>query len=514
MINSGLDKLRHQRLIKEAEESIDKVKDEVVKDHYRLKYHFMAPAYWINDPNGLIYFNGEYHMFYQHNPYAPRWGSMHWGHAKSKDLVHWEHLPIALAPSEDYDLDKRGGCFSGSAVDDKGTLAIVYTGAATRNGKLIQSQCLATSTDGIIFEKYEGNPVIPESPEEGSIDFRDPKVWKHDDKWYVVIGSCKDGKGKALLYYSDNLRKWDYVGVLAESDGSLGTMWECPDFFPIGNKYVLIFSPMGMMGKNTFYVVGDMDYKTAKFTWDIIGEVDYGFDYYVTQTFLDGKGRRIIIGWINAWNWMPWWKGFGFPAAKNWCGAMSIPRIVELDDDGRLRFQPVEELKILRDVHFGLKNTEIKPGVRVLPKEVSDNCLEIMAEFELKDCKAKELGLSLRCSVDESEVTEVSYNIKASELCFSRRRSDFGSEGLKTCKLESAGGKTLKLHIFVDTSFLEVFVDEGRACMTNNIYPQSEIRDIDLFTRGGKVKLMSLDLWKLKSINYFSWRLFNERRFK
>jgi sucrose-6-phosphate hydrolase SacC (GH32 family) len=116
--------------------------------------------------------------------------------------------------------------------------------------------------------------------------------------------------------------------------------------------------------------------------------------------------------------------------------------------------------------------------------------------------------------VDESEVTEVSYNIKASELRFSRRRSDSGSEGLKTCKLEPEGGKTLKFHIFVDTSFLEVFVDEGRACMTNNIYPQSEIRDIDLFTRGGKVKLMSLDLWKLKSINYFSWRLFNERRFK
>jgi len=495
-----LDKLRHQRLIKEAKESIDKVKDEVAKDRYRLKYHFMAPAYWINDPNGLIYFNGEYHMFYQCNPYAPRWGAMHWGHAKSMDLVHWEHLPIGLAPSEDYDLDKRGGCFSGSAVDDNGTLTIVYTGAAKRDGKLIQSQCLATSTDGIIFEKYEGNPVIPEPPEEGSADFRDPRVWKHDDKWYVVIGSCKDGKGKALLYCSDNLRKWDYIGVLAESDGSLGTMWECPDFFPLGNKYVLVFSPMGMMGKNTFYIVGDMDFKTAKFTWEIIGEVDYGFDYYVTQSFLDEKGRRIMIGWINAWNWMPWWKGFGFTAAKNWCGAMSIPRIVELGDDRRLRFQPVEELKILRDVHFRLENTEMIPGARVLPEEVCSNCLEIVAEFELKDCKAKELGFSLRCSLDESEETEISYNLKDRELCFGRRRSDSRSESVKTCKLESTGGKTLKFQIFVDTSFVEIFADAGRVCMTNNVYPKSEIRDIDLFTRGGKVKLISLDLWKLDSI--------------
>jgi beta-fructofuranosidase len=495
-----LDRLRHQRLVKKAEESIDKIKDEVAKDRYRLKYHFMAPAYWTNDPNGLIYFNGEYHMFYQHNPYAPRWGAMHWGHAKSKDLVHWEHLPVALAPSEDYDLDKRGGCFSGSTVDDKGALTIIYTGAARKGGKLVQSQCLAASTDGIIFNKYEGNPVIPEPPEAGSMDFRDPKVWKHNNKWYMVIGSCRDGKGRALLYCSYNLRKWDYIGVLAESDGSLGTMWECPDFFPIGNKHVLVFSPMGMVGKNTFYIVGDMDYKTAKFTWDIIEEVDYGFDYYVTQTFLDGKGRRIMIGWINAWNWIPWWKGFGFPAAKNWCGAMSIPRIVELRDDGHLRFRPVEELKILRDVQFGLKNTEIIPGVRVLPKDVGSKCLEIMAEFELKNCKAKELGFSIKCSVSESEEAEVSYNVKAGELRFSRRKSESDSEGVKTCRLESARGKTLKLHIFMDTSFVEVFAAEGRACMTNNMYPQSEIRDIDLFTRGGRVKLISLDLWRLKSI--------------
>jgi beta-fructofuranosidase len=254
------------------------------------------------------------------------------------------------------------------------------------------------------------------------------------------------------------------------------------------------------VGKNTFYIVGDMDFKTAKFTWDIIEEVDHGFDYYINQTFLDGKGRRIIIGWINAWNWMPWWKGFGFPAAKNWCGAMSIPRIVEMDDDGRLRFQPVEELKILRDVHFGLENTEIIPGVRVLPKEVSNKCLEIMAEFKLKDCKAKELGFSLKCSVNESEEAEVSYNLKARELRFIMRRSDSGSEGIKTCRLGSAGSKTLKLHIFMDASFVEIFADEGRACLTNNVYPQSVIRDIDLFTRGGKVKLISLDLWKLKSI--------------
>ncbi|MDD5600795.1 MAG: glycoside hydrolase family 32 protein, partial [Actinomycetota bacterium] len=362
----------------------------------------------------------------------------------------------------------------------------------------IQSQCLAASVDGIVFEKYKGNPVITEPPPDGSVDFRDPRVWKHNRKWYMVIGSCKDGKGVALLYCSDNLREWDYIGVLAESDGSLGYMWECPDFFPIGDKYILTFSPIGVSGRKTFYIVGDMDYKKAKFKWDNIGEVDYGFDYYITQTFLDRKGRRIIIGWINAWNWMPWWKGFGLPAAKNWCGAMSIPRIVELDNKGHLKFKPVEELKILRDFHIRLEDIEVKAGLRKLPEEVGGKSLEIIAEFELKSCKAVEFGFNLSCSEDGSEETVVLYNVKAGELHFARRRLDLGSEDVRTYKLGFNKGENLKLHIFIDIYFLEIFADNGRVCLTNNLY--SEIRDINLFARDGRVKLVSLDLWKLKSI--------------
>jgi len=458
----------------------------------------MAPAYWLNDPNGLIYFNGEYHMFYQHNPYAPRWGMMHWGHAKSKDLVHWEYLPIALAPGENYDLDKRGGCFSGSAVDDKGMLTIIYTGAVTRGDKLIQSQCLATSSDGIVFEKYKCNPVITEPPPDGSSDFRDPGVWNHNGKWYMVIGSCKDGKGNALLYCSDNLRKWDYIGVLAESDGSLGYMWECPDFFPIGDKYILTFSPMGMSDSKTIYIVGDMNYRTFKFTWESLGKVDCGFDYYITQSFMDGKGRRIMIGWINAWNCIPRWMRPGFIAERNWCGAMSIPRTVELDNEGYLRFQPVEELEILRDSHIRLEDIEITSGLRKLPEETRDRCLEIIAEFELKNCKAVEFGFNLKCSEDGSEEAVVLYNVKAGELRFVRRRPDLGSEDIKTCKLGFNEGENLKLHIFIDIYFLEIFANDGRICMTNNLY--SVVRDINLFASGGTVRMVSLDLWRLRSI--------------
>ena len=139
-----------------------------------------------------------------------------------------------------------------------------------------------------------------------------------------------------MLYKSPNLRHWKYVGVLAESDGTMGTMWECPDFFPLGDRYVLMFSPMGMGENKTIYLVGDMDYETGKFTWDKMGEVDVGFEYYAPQSFLDGKGRRVIIAWLNAWDWMPWFKNFGPTGKNNWCGAMSAPRTVELDDGWKI----------------------------------------------------------------------------------------------------------------------------------------------------------------------------------
>ena len=492
--------ISHREALRKAEQSIAKAKDAVSKDLPRLKYHFMAPAYWINDPNGLIFFKGEYHLFYQHYPYAPQWGAMHWGHAKSKDLVHWEHLPIALAPSEPYDNHDRGGCFSGSAVDDNGTLSLLYTGTMIQeDGKVVQTQCLATSQDGITFEKYEGNPVISAPPEDGSADFRDPKVWRHNDLWYMVVGSGKDGEGKALLYKSANLREWDYVGVLAESDGRIGTMWECPDFFPLGDRYVLMFSPMGMGHHKTIYLVGDMDYETGKFTWDQMGDIDHGFDYYAPQSFLDGKGRRIIIAWLNNWDWMPWYKDFGPTYQNNWCGAMSFPRTVELEPDGRLKFSPVEELQVLRREHVHLGNTKVTPGKSVLPKYVASDCLEIKAEFELAGCKAEEIGFVLRASEDSTQQTLLSCNLQTKELRFDRSRADGWSEGVQTAKLEAADDGVLKLHILIDTSVIEVYTDGDRTVMTNNIYPDPGSVNLDVFTVGNDVVMRSIDIWKLSS---------------
>ncbi|WP_094550651.1 glycoside hydrolase family 32 protein [Petroclostridium xylanilyticum] len=501
MLNSKIKRPSHQELVDKANESVESVKEVVAKDPQRCAYHFMAPAYWINDPNGLIYFRGEYHLFYQHNPYGPLWGAMHWGHAKSKDLVHWEYLPIALAPSEDYDYHERGGCFSGSAVDDNGLFTLIYTGTVLeKDGQVKQVQCVATSTDGITFTKYPGNPVINQPPVDGSSDFRDPKVWKHHDTWYMVVGSCKNGKGKALLYKSLDLRNWDYVGVLAESDGTKGTMWECPDFFPLGDKYVLIVSPMGMDNHKVIYMVGNMDYGTGRFTSDRYEEVDYGFDFYAPQTFLDGQGRRIMIGWMNSWDWMPWFKSFGPTVTNNWCGIMSVPRVLSLDSDGRLIFQPVEELKSLRRQHRQFKDFEIVQDSSNILGDFKGNCLEVIGEFDLNSCNANEFGFKLRCSSDGKEQTYVKYNTKAKELIFVRNKLDASSEEIRRCKVEISNNKTLKLHIFIDRISVEVFVNEGKVVMSSNIYPSPSSQGIDIFSHGGTVKMISLDVWQLKSI--------------
>ena len=211
-----------QQKIEKAQRWIDCGKQVVKDGNMRQHYHFMAQAGWINDPNGLIYFKGKYHFFYQCNPYEGFWGSIYWGHAVSDDMLHWEYLPLALAPSEVYDEHPRGGCFSGSAIEHDGRLFLMYTAAANEGRGVEQTQCIAYSKDGIHFEKYHGNPVLtaPEGIEANQ--FRDPKVWKHEDTYYMVCGASRDGKGQALLYQSKDMLHWTFFNVLAESRGEWG----------------------------------------------------------------------------------------------------------------------------------------------------------------------------------------------------------------------------------------------------------------------------------------------------
>ena len=487
----------HNQCLVKSQTYIESIKDEVKYKPYRQGYHFMAPVGWINDPNGLSYYNGEYHLFYQHNPYSGEWSSMHWGHAVSKDLVNWRHMPIALAPSESYDNDEKGGCFSGSAVDDNGVLTLMYTGTVNKDEKSIQTQCIARSNDGINFKKYENNPVIETFPEEGSADFRDPKVWREKNSWYVVIGSGQDGHGKVLLYKSDNLLEWNYVGVMAESNGKFGYMWECPDFFKLGDKYVLMFSPMGLENRKVVYQVGEMDVESGNFTYENEGEIDLGCDYYAPQSLLDDKGRRIIIGCQNSWPWMSWFNGYGPTIEDKWNGCMSIPREIRLTSDNKLQFIPVEELEVLRDSCITYEN--ITYGLENLCLEVGNGIhYELNVDIDLYKTTAKEFGFELRKS--DKKATKIMFNITDKKITFDRNNSDDYSKGIKTCDLE-LDSNILSIKILSDTSSLEIYTNNYKTVLTSNIYPSENENKIEMIATDGEVYISTFKGYSLNTVN-------------
>lgn len=490
--------MTHAEQVARAQAALDAAREGVAQSRYRQRYHFMAPAGWINDPNGCIFFQGQYHIFYQHNPYAAVWGPMHWGHAVSDDLLRWRRLPIALAPSEAYDEDASGGCFSGSAVDDGGVLSLLYTGATSRQGEARQAQCLATSADGITFEKYAGNPVIAEPPAGASADFRDPKVFRHGDHWYMVVGSAlgegaHTGEGCAQLYQSDDLREWTYRGIMARSGGRYGAMWECPDFFPLGDKWALIFSPMHCGERKSVYLVGDMDFEAGRFDWQVDGEIDWGSEYYAPQAMRDDKGRTILMAWQNGWDWMPFFDGHG-PAAKDgWCGSFAIPRAVSLDAQNRLVTAPVDELAALRQGHREQVGLTLSDARHDLPL-ADPEAFELSMEIDLAKTTARRMQLTLRASAGQFTLVTVDFDAK--ELVFNRDSADGVSKGMKRCPLLLEGDRWT-LRLFSDTCSIELFADDGHTAMSSNIYPTWGKQQGYVRAFGGKVAVTRLDTWAL-----------------
>lgn len=457
-----------------------------VGEVYRLHYHLMPQANWMNDPNGLVFFNGYYHVFYQHHPYSPDWGPMHWGHARTKDFIHWEHLPIALAPSEDYDED---GCFSGSAVVEDGVLHLFYTGHRIVDGKAIQVQCRASSTDGIRFVKDPKNPLINHFPPEGSEDFRDPKVWKHGDSWYMVLASGKDGIGKVLFYKSKDLTEWGYVGVLMESDGPQGTIWECPDLFELDGKHVLVVSPIGREPRRVIYFAGELDYNSGKFTAEYSRELDHGPDFYAAQSFFATE-RRIVLAWMDAWE-------VEMPSKKhNWAGALSLPRTLSLDQNGQLRSQPLVEFEGLRKEKISVTDLLLKSGDKNLPSfDLSEAGLEICLEIDLVESTASQFGLAFADAENQSSFS-LGFKTMGQQLYLDTSQAGAGTQGIFSTEVAPQGLK-LELRIFLDRSSIEIFAEQGVATFTARIYPKSHKLIPTLFALDGDLKVTDVKFWSL-----------------
>ena len=491
-------RMRHINDIHNGQKSVDKIKDQVKQHPWYLRYHVSPPANWMNDPTGFSYFNDEYHLFYQHYPYDHIWGLMHWAHVKSKDLVHWEHMPIALAPSESYDAD---GCFSGSAIEIDKKLLLMYTGhvitGPNSDEDLIETQAIAISNDGVVFEKIDENPVIKGLPE-GDFHqghFRDPKIWKYENTYYAIIGSTtKDQtKGQAVLFKSNNLTEWVFVTTVAKAGNNQGTMWECPDLFELNGKHILIVSPQGISPEDVYYhnhhqsgfFIGDFDYDEGRLkNYNAFNLLDYGFDFYAPQTVYDKYGRRILIGWMNMWESEMPTKKFG------WAGAMTIPRLLELKE-GSLKIRPIPEMRILRKNEVIYKDIIIK-GELSLPK-VDGDCIELELELDLKD--ASLFAIKMRVNEVENEETVLSYDITKGLISLDRNRSGEGVKGIRSAEYELNDNK-MKLHIFIDKSSIEIFIGEGEKVMTTRIFPKETSKSI-LFLAKGKAKMLSISKWDL-----------------
>jgi beta-fructofuranosidase len=467
-------------------------------DPQRPQYHFMPPANWLNDPNGLIQWGPTYHMFYQYNPNGPFHGTIHWGHAASEDLVHWRHLPIALAPTPG--TADEDGCWSGCAVNHNGTPTLVYSGARGRQ----QRPCLATSTDGLLtWQKYPGNPVIQEPPPNlDVVAYRDHSAWREDGLWYQLVGAGIRGRGgAALLYRSADLREWEYlhpllVGDLARKEPIwLGSMWECVDFFALGDQHVLIVS-IWDEGQLHYSAVMAGQYHDHRLVPEVEHKLDYGDRYfYAPQSFTDNQGRRIIFGWAN--------EGRSQEAqrAAGWSGVMSLPRELALDPDGRVVMRPVPELLALRGEHIACSPAVAPAGQHVVLPNVVGDSMELVAE--LVPAPGGRCGLAVRRSPDGAEQTTIVYDSARQELILDRARASQAPDADRSAQiapLALADGEPVRLRLFLDRSMLEVFANDC-VCITSRIYPtRPDSTTVALVAEGADAALATLDAWQIHSI--------------
>ena len=473
------------------------------RDQWRPTCHFTPSEGWMNDPNGLIYFKEWYHLFYQYNPKNCEWGSMHWGHAVSRDMLHWYDLPIALYPDQPYVHHSDGGCFSGSAVEKDGILYCFYTSVAEKNGKMHQSQSLALSEDGVHFRKYEQNPVIPAPPDGISGDFRDPKVLQIEKQWYMVLGASAggadvvDGDGRILLYRSEDLLHWEYVGNLLKSDGRFGTMMECPDLFQLNGKWVLTCSPMYHPdGIKSMYCVGDIDFETCQFDIQKTGNIDVGFDYYAPQSFLDKYGNRVIMAWENEWPWMPWFQGWGPTTIENWRGIMSVPRSAKLDKQMNLFLYPIDEfwkLQMGGQVYSELAISEEKYFLQ-LPNPYS---YTIQIEYESKKITSKYLEIGLWAKT--KNYAKVSLDLLNRKLYFDKHTADVYGKGVMTTDLPEIEGIT-KIMILIDHSNVEIYINDGIKCISCNAYPEKEQTELWIRTPYKDAVIKKIEIRELMSV--------------
>lgn len=483
-------------------------------DPLRPKYHFTAPWGWINDPNGPIFWKGRYHLFYQFYPHAAYWKSIQWGHASSKDLIHWTHHPVALAPEPG--KPDWNGCYSGGAVINNGVPTLVYLGVP-------KGICIATSTDDelIHWTKHPQNPVIPYPRPEEQKEYKvfDPCVWQHNGTWYALSGwgRCfarpNEPEGDiAYLFKSPDLVNWEYLHPFyASNRGWTEADEDCavPNFFPLGDKHVLLFASHK---RGAQYYVGR--YQDDKFMIEQHARLNWtGGQLIAPNTMLDDKGRRIFFGWVQEG------RDQDTHRAAGWAGMMTIPRVLTLATDGKeplLRMSPAPEIENLRLTHQRQDGFALAADSHVTVAGIRGDCLEIQVVMDATE--AAQFGLIVRASPDGAEQTRIYYDATAKQLKVDgsksglvlpqRPRVPFLPEQEKNVQVQAAPfelstGEPLRLRVFIDRSIVEVFANE-RQSLTQRIYPtRSDSLDVGAFSTGGRATVKFIEAWDMAATGSF-----------
>ncbi|MBM6962091.1 GH32 C-terminal domain-containing protein [Bacteroides caecigallinarum] len=495
-------------------------------DYYRPEYHHTPLYGWMNDANGLVYKDGEYHLYFQYNPYGSKWGNMHWGHSVSKDLVHWQHLDPAIA------RDTLGHIFSGSTVIDKNNSAgygkdamiAFYTSASDEHGQI---QCMAYSNDnGRTYTKYENNPIL--TPFDGLKDFRDPKVFWYEpaQKWYMIVSADKNMR----FYSSTDLKQWEYLSQFGEGYGVQPNQFECPDFIQLpvdGNKdnmkWVMIVNinpgcPFG--GSATEYFIGDFDGKEFKCDTDksVTKWLDFGKDHYATVCFSNTGDRIIAVPWMSNWQYA------NVTPIRQYRGANALPRELSLytkNGEIYMAANVVKETEALRKSTRNIESLSVE-GETVIDSITDGLNSGVELEMDIVPGKAQTVGFDIMNA--KGEKTKIYLDLKSGRAVMDRTESGLIAFGEKAephfkenhdrrktesinyindfalgtwAPLSLCEGKSYHLNVFVDKCSVELFVDGGRIAMTNLVFPTEVYNSLRFYTEGGKAEVKNLSIHKL-----------------
>ncbi|MDQ6598873.1 glycoside hydrolase family 32 protein [Bacillus salipaludis] len=470
---------RYRRIEDASQEEIRNLKKVVKSCRWRQSYHIQPETGLLNDPNGFSYFNGEYHLFYQWFPLGPVHGLKYWYHTKSKDLVHWENAGIAIEPTNQYDSH---GVYSGSAIEHEGRLYLLYTGN-TRDENWVRHpyQCLAVMNERDEIKKLE-TPVIASVPNGYTDHFRDPKIWKEGSLFHAIIGAQRENEtGCVVLYSSTDLVNWNFKGEINTNLKEFGYMWECPDYLELDNQGILIFCPQGIKPEGDHfyniyqsgYIMGDkMDKNKMTMVHDAFQELDRGFDFYAPQTMTGPDGRRILVGWMG----LP---DIEYPTDKNgWAHCLTVPRELSIWN-GKLIQQPVKELESLRRKRQDI-NEVLDHETKVFD-EFSGTAFEMICKFVNFD--SSEFGVEFRAG--EKEKTVIKYDAMEKKVVLDRTFSgepvaeEYGT--VRKCYLDA---QSIEFHMYVDTSSVEIFVNNGEEVFTSRIFPEIQSQEIRFFSNG------------------------------